>query len=132
MKTALRVSLSIATALLTVAAFGQELAPGKYSGEYASQTTQGFRVRISLDIKSVADGAIEGTGSRYTVTQLGYSGTTCTGEFPLTGTLKGDRVDIRAAKPFGPSGDCRFRVQGTVADNKIQGKIGQNDIELSR
>lgn len=118
--------------LLTSWAFAQELSPGKYSGSF-SPGAQGFSVSISLDIKSVENGTVAGTGERHTQHQGGKrSAQGCSGSFPLTGTVKGSAVDLRAAEKFGPAGDCSFRIVGTVSGNKIVGKIGQNEVELSK
>ena len=86
-----------------------------------------------LDIKSVDGGKFTGTGERHISTQVGTRiREGCIGGFPITGTVKGDAVDIRAAEKWGPAGDCQFRMRGTISGNKISGKIGPSDVELSK
>ena len=89
----------------------------------------------TLDIKSVANGVVEGRGERQAIRQDGkrVEGGGCIGSFPLAGTLKSDAIELRATEKFGASGDCGFRLVGTVTGNKIVGKIGGKlDIELTR
>ena len=121
--------------LLTSPAFAQELVPGKYSGS-ATGGLPGTQVSFTLDIKSVADGVVEGRGERQAIRQDGKrveGGGGCIGSFPLAGTVKGNAIDLRATEKFGASGDCLFRLVGTVSGNKIVGKVGGKlDIELTR
>jgi hypothetical protein len=96
------------------------------------QITQGA-IHITLDITSIENGAVQGRGERQGTDQSGIRFKMgCIGSFPLTGTAKGSTVDLRAAEKFGAAGDCQFRIRGTVQGNKIIGKIGQSDIELSK
>ena len=114
-------------------ASAQELAPGKYTGTYDVTQAQGAKVSLVLDIKSVDNGTITGTGERHGITRYGKrSSGGCTGAFPLAGTVKGDELDVRSAEKFGAGGDCQFRLRGKVSGNKILGKVGQNEVELSR
>lgn len=114
-------------------ASAQELAPGKYTGSYDITQAQGAKVSLVLDIKSIDNGTITGTGERYGINRYGHRGTGgCNGAFPLAGTVKGDEVDVRAAEKFGAGGDCQFRLRGKASGTKIVGKVGQNEVELSR
>ena len=121
--------------LVTPFASAQELSPGKYSGS-ATGALPGTQVSYTLDIKSVANGVVEGRGERQAIRQDGKrveGGGGCIGGFPLAGTVKGDAIELRATEKFGASGDCSFRLIGTVTGNKIVGKIGGKlDIELTR
>ena len=117
--------------LLTSLAFADELTPGKYSGRYPAGPST---ITITLDIKSVENGTVQGIGERQGTDQSGQRFQRgCIGSFPLKGTAKGDSIDLQAAEKFGGSGaECQFRIRGTVSGNKIVGKIGQNDIELTK
>ena len=55
--------------LLTSFASAQELTPGKYTASYSPTQPQGVQVSIVLDVKSVEDGKITGTGERHVVSQ---------------------------------------------------------------
>jgi hypothetical protein len=119
------------SAYLTTVAFpacAQE--PGKYTGSYINN--QGNTTSLALDITSVEGGKIEGTGLRQGYTQTGVPTLACSGEFPLTGTLKGTELDVRAAKKFGRAQDCSFRLRGTMSGKKIQGKVAGAEVELTR
>jgi hypothetical protein len=89
-------------------------------------------VTLTLAIISVENGAIKGKGQRYVTNQAGLRVEGCVGEFPLVGRLKGNEVFLRAAEKFGPAGDCVFGLRGTVSGNKIQGKTGEFEVELTR
>ena len=106
----------------------QELSVGKYSGSYVNQQF-GSTVAVTLEIQSVENGNIGGSGFLQVTTNDGYRGW-CTGGFALTGTLKGNALDVRSAEPFGRN--CRFRLVGTASGDKIQGKTAQHDIELKK
>ena len=112
-------------------AFADELTPGKYSGSFSSGRST---ISIVLDIKSVENGTVQGIGERHGTDQSGKRFQRgCIGSFPLKGTAKGDTIDLQSAEKFGGSGEeCQFRIRGTVSGNKILGKIGQNDVELTR
>ena len=119
--------------MLTSFAGAQELAPGKYSGSYNPAQVANALVSIVLDIRSVDEGTITGQGELHLTTQHGAKlREGCFGGFPLRGTVKGDAVSIWAAEKWGPAGECKFLMRGTVSGNKISGKIGQSTIELSR
>jgi len=114
------------TAVLVAAtALADEALVGKYSGSFTAQNS--VPVSITLDIKSADGGAIQGVGTR----NVPRPGAPCTGEFPFKGTVKGDRINVVAEK-YGPAGDCTFRFNGAVAGNKLVGKIGPVDLELSK
>ena len=116
--------------LLTSLAAAQEGPVGKYTGSFTSN--QAAQISIILDIKSVENGVVVGQGSRYGRTQHGVALQNCVGEFPLTGSLKGNELDVRAAEKSGQTKDCQFRLRGTVSGSKILGKMGPYEIELSR
>ena len=114
---------------VTAIASAEELEPGKYVGHY--QTTA-FNVTVTLDIDSVEKGAVKGKGQRHVSNQGGLRVGGCAGDFQLVGRLKGNELFVRAAEKFGPAGDCIFGLRGTVSGNKIRGKTGEFDIELTR
>jgi len=116
-------SLSFA---LSLSAIAQDSPIGKYTG---SHRPRAHGVGVTLDIKSVDSGRLQGEG------QLVYSGPvsgSCTGSFPLTGTFEGAQIVVRSAEKFGRAADCSFTLRGTLSGNKITGKIGQSDIELTK
>ena len=119
--------------LLTSFAAAQDLTPGKYTGSYNPAQFPNTLVSIVVDITSVENGVITGQGQRHVTSQVGTRlREGCIGGFPLKGTVKGDTIDISAAEKWGPAGDCLFRLRGTVSGNKILGKIGPSDVELSK
>ena len=111
--------------LIAASALAEDAVVGKYSGSYSAQSA--VPVALSLDIKSADNGVIQGVGIR----SVPRAGSSCNGEFAFKGTLKGDRINVVAEK-FGSSGDCTFRFNGTVSGNKLVGKVGQIDVELSK
>ena len=124
-------STSMLAALLAVSAFpaaAQEA--GKYTGSYINN--QGNTTALVLDITSLEGGKIEGTGQRQGFTQTGNPTQACSGEFPLTGSLKGTELEVRSAQKFGRAQDCSFRLRGTMSGNKIQGKVGGSEVELKK
>ena len=127
-----RMTLAGSLCLLAFAAHSQELSPGKYAGGYTGQTPD-VQYQVILDIKTVENGKVQGEGARFGTKNNIKIQRGCVGSFPLTGTVKGDSIDLRSAEKFGGSGDdCQFRIRGTVQGSKILGKIGQNEIELSK
>ena len=117
--------IGAAALLIASTTFADETVIGKYSGAFTAQNS--VPVAITLDIKSADNGAIQGVGTRH----VSRPGAPCTGEFPFKGTLKGDRINVVAEK-YGSSGDCTFRFTGAVAGNKLVGKVGPVDVELSK
>jgi hypothetical protein len=122
----MRTAIVFAASLFAYPALAQEGAAGKYSGSYTLPNL--VVIGLALDIGSIKDGVVEGQGER----MVSRGNQSCAGPFRLTGTLKGDQLDVRAAEKFGRGGDCTFRLQGTLSDNKIKGKVGPNDIELTK
>ena len=117
--------------LLASFASAQELAAGKYTGSYFPPQFQ--EVLIVLSIQSVDGGNVTGTGERHVTFQSGKQARAgCIGVFPLVGTVMGSAVDLRSGEKWGPAGDCRFRLRGAVSGDKIRGKLGENEIELSK
>ena len=123
------VYLAVAVALPCSA---QEMALGRYTATYTSAQTQAFQTTITLDIRSVESGNVRGIGTRYTLLQNGRPGRLCVGEFPISGTVKGDDVDIGSSQKFGGTEDCSFRLRGKFSGDKIEGKIGPIDVVLTR
>jgi hypothetical protein len=126
----MKLHLPFAGAALLAAtfAFAQDSSlPGKYSGNYTSGG--GTSVRIVLDIKSVENGAVKGTAERFSTTRRGGQ---CSGEYPVEGTLKDNTLSVRSLEQGGPSGDCAFRYTAAVQGGKLVGKLGQNDLELTK
>ncbi len=120
----------LAALLVAVASPASAQEAGKYTGSYINN--QGNNTSLVLDIKSVEGGKIEGTGQRQGFSQTGLPTQACSGEFPLTGTVNGAAVEVRSAQKFGRAQDCSFRLRGTMTGNKIQGKVGGSDVELTR
>lgn len=123
-------TLPFAGAALLVATFAlaQDASlVGKYSGNYTSGGGTG--VRIVLDIKSVDNGAVKGTAERISTTRRGGQ---CAGEYPVEGTLKDNTLTVRSVEQGGPSGDCVFRYTAAVQGGKLVGKLGNNELELTR
>jgi hypothetical protein len=125
------IACGVAVALLfSASTLAQEpVLSGKYSGGYTSN--RDTQIRLVLDIKSVENGVVKGTISRYSSANRAPQ---CSGEFPLEGTLKGNQLRIRTAEGSGNTGpdDCVLRLHATVEGNKLLGKVGPNEFELTR
>jgi hypothetical protein len=98
---------------------------GKWSGAF--QNNAGNTTSITLDIKSVNDGAVTGVGTYATSARRGG---TCRGDYPLEGTLKGAELDVRGKG--GPAADCNFRVRGTIEGGALKGRFNNTEVTLSK
>jgi len=122
--------LPFAGAALLFATFALAQEPalsGKYSGGYTSN--RDTQVRIVLDIKSIENGAVKGTITRYSSANRGAQ---CSGEYPLEGTLKDNQLRVRTAEGSGSTSDCVLRLNATVEGGKLVGKMGSNEIVLTK
>jgi hypothetical protein len=99
---------------------------GKYSGNHQIGTSD---VRVALDIKSVEAGTVKGTLERYVSTRRGGS---CDGEFPVQGTYKDNKLDVRTIEKVGKASDCIFRLRMNVQGNKLVGNMGKTELTLSK
>ena len=122
----MRSAILFAASLFACPVLAQDSAVGKYSGSYTLPSSG--VVALVLDIRSIKDGVVEGQGER----SMALGPQMCTGPFRLTGTLKGESIDVRAAEKFGSTKDCTFRLRGAVSGNKITGKVGPFDVELTK
>jgi|RhiMethySRZTD1v2_1073278.scaffolds.fasta_scaffold78661_2 hypothetical protein len=109
------VSLFIVFASLTHAE--ESSIVGRYTGTFAGASRQRAQVPIglTLTIHKATDGSIEATGEMYP-----FEGV-CKGPFPMIGTVKGNELRLRNAKPFGQTGDCNFSLRLTMDGSQLVG-----------
>ena len=82
---------------------------GRYVGTYGGDSGTGF----TLEIASVTNGVVSG------LVTLGGSG--CRGRYPVEGTFKAGRLQMRAPRKGGPASDCPLGFTLTVDGNKLTG-----------
>ena len=116
-------ALAVAT-LLSLPAIGiaQDSLVGKYSASYSSTGIRATLQSVSIDITSVENGAVKGTGYR--------SDSGCRGEYQLEGSVKGNNIRLRGKG--GPAGDCTFNINGTIDGNAIAAKWGPHDLLFTK
>jgi hypothetical protein len=67
--------------------------------------------------------------SVYVSTRRGGS---CDGEFPVQGTYKDNKLDVRTIEKVGKASDCIFRLRMNVQGNKLVGNMGKTELTLSK
>jgi hypothetical protein len=128
----MKLAVAFGTCFLVFAAssHAQENFVGKYSGNFNLQTRQRgiIPIGMSLEITSAADGKVQGKASRHADSRAGRG---CEGEYKVAGTYKGNKIEMRS-EPGGPAKDCIMRLQLVAEGNKLKGKMGASDVELSK
>ena len=124
MKTVIAISLvllSYSTSLLA-----QQTLVGKYSGNYIQKTGRGDESRgLTLEIASAENGKLKGTAVRV---EKG----SCSGKYEVEGTYQDNKIVVRSVGGGGAASDCGLRLQLVAEGNKLVGKFGPRDVELSR
>jgi hypothetical protein len=128
----MRIAAVAAASLFSLTAFGQEpvLETGTYSGTYQGAGSN-TRITITLNVQSVTDGLVKGTARRNTSNMRGAT-PACDGEYPVQGTFKDGQLAVRETAKGGKTGDCGIGVRAKLQGNKLVGKSGPNDVELSK
>ena len=122
----------IGTALCTISisAFAQDNnLIGKWSGSYLYLGNLGAssaptNVGVDLEITSVENNIVKGLAKQFT--------RVCGGEYPLAGKLDGNNLGMISAPNLGPTGDCRFGFRVVVDGNRMTGKMGNYDLQMSK
>ena len=115
------VFLSYSTSLLA-----QQTLVGKYAGNYIQKTVRGDETRgLTLEITGADDGKLKGTANSF---EKG----TCAGKYEVEGTYQDNKIVVRSVGGGGAASDCSLRLQLVAEGNKLVGKFGPRDVELSR
>lgn len=97
--------------------------PGRYVGNYFEGGSEA--IGMTLTITSVERGVVEGTAS------LGGQG--CSGDYPMRGSYRSSKLELRATRNGGPAGDCPLRLSLGVDGARLTGTTGSgNGVELSK
>ncbi len=125
--------LTVATGLgiLVCAAslHAQETLVGKYSGTFNLTTRTGAHgIAITMEITNAANGKLQGKANRHSA---GRAGTGCAGEYKLEGTYQDNKLEI-TSEAGGPAKDCILHFHLVAEGNKLRGKMGDLDTELSK
>lgn len=107
--------------LFAATGYAQESLLGKYSG--SSTVADGGRSLTRgavLTITSVENGVVK---ANYTVASR-----RCSGEIPMEGTLREDKLHLASVAQGGRAGDCSRTLNLIVKDNTLVGR----DIQLSK
>lgn len=99
----------------------QQALVGTYSGSYSAKNKP---VGVTLQITSAENGALKATARR-------MAGA-CAGQYELEGTYRDDKLQLRSTEKSGRAGDCDLRFQLTAEGDKLVGKLGQLDVQLSK
>ena len=100
---------------------------GKWIGSYlytGSARSTAANVGIEVEITSVEGNVVKGVAQQYA--------RICGGEYPLTGKLDGNNLGMISAPNLGPTGDCRFGFRAVVDGNRMTGKVGNYDFQMSK
>jgi hypothetical protein len=103
---------------------------GKYSGSWTGE--QGQRLAAVLDIRTVEGNKVTGVLERFSNPGRQTGWRPCDGEYPVSGTLRGNELNLITTEPGGRAGDCRARIRAAVQGDKLVGTIGRSHVELSK
>lgn len=120
------IAIGAVVCVFSMPAFAQENLLGKWGGsyEYASATGR-ININVDLNITSVEGNVVKAVARD-------YSRGGCGGEHQLSGKLNGNSLGMIADKPGGAMGDCKWGFRANVEGNKMNGKIGPNDLVLNK
>lgn len=108
--------------------FAQQTLLGAYSGTFAAPSFSGgtlVHVGLTLELTSLEDGTVKGKAVR-----MGTS--SCAGEYPVQGTVKGNELELRSTARSGRASDCRTGFKLTVEGNKLTGTMNGMIAQLSK
>jgi len=126
----LTVVAGLVFSIFTGSLFAQESLVGKYSGGFMTRVTQGDQlVTLVLEITSVEGGKVKAKALRGAVGNFG-PGVACAGEYQMEGTYENNKLVIKSVA--GPGGDCRLGFVLVAEGNKLKGRFGKRDVELSK
>ena len=109
----------------------QQALVGSYSGSFTKQGRAGnLQGGVTLQITSAENGALKATAIRGSAGLRGTDG--CAGQYELAGTYQGDKLQLKSTAKGGGAGDCGLSFQLTADGNKLVGKMGQLDVQLSK
>ena len=95
--------------MLSGPVFAQQTLLGKYSGSFMQTASRGdINIGITLEILSVDGDIVTGKAIR---SQGGAGRSSCHGEYPVEGKVKGDALSLRATKKGRPCRRLRFVAQ---------------------
>ena len=104
--------------------YAQDSLIGKYSETYTRNTNKGEqRYGLELNIESSENGVVKGTAIR--------NGRDCRGAFPVEGTFKDNRLELKSGKVSGAE-DCTANLRLAAEGNKLKGTMGNAAVELSK
>jgi hypothetical protein len=105
----------------------QQALVGTYNGTFTAKirsSSAEIQVGLKLEITSAENGALKGT-------LINYGTAGCGGQYKLEGTYQDDKLQLTSDKG-GRAGDCTLQFQLTAEGNKLVGKMGPNDVTLSK
>lgn len=107
----------------------QQTLLGKYSGNFMHKSNRGEQpVGLTLDITSLEDGKVKAMAVR----SAGATKGSCAGTYEMQGTYKGGQADLRSVKNRGGAANCRMHLRLVADGNKLKGKWGERDVQLSK
>ena len=125
----LAVAIGIVLGICAAPVCAQQTLLGKYNGSFMHKSNKGEQpVGLTLDITSVADGKVKAMAVR----SAGATKGSCAGTYEMQGTYKGEQADLRSVKKSGAKADCRMHLLLVADGNKLKGKWGKRDVQLSK
>ena len=114
--------------VLAFSAYAQESLVGIYNGSFNWQTqSRGvMALPISVKITSAADGKLQATASRGHNNKAGQG---CAGEYKLSGTYEGNKLDLRSDSA---PADCDMHLQLVAEGRKLKGTMGKSEVEMAK
>jgi hypothetical protein len=112
--------------VLAVSGYAQESLVGIYNGSFNWQTqSRGvMALPISVKITSAADGKLQATAIRGHNNRAGQG---CAGEYKLSGTYEGSKLDLRSDSA---PADCAMHLQLVAEGRKLKGMMGKSEVEM--
>lgn len=118
---------AVLTVLFSCPVLAQQALLGKYSGTFSTVSRVGgnkLHVGLTLELTSLEDGIAKGKAVRM--------GQTCSGEYPVEGTVKGSALVLRSTGKGGPTGDCGMVLRLAAEGNKLVGTMNKLEAQLSK
>ena len=110
MKTSVAAGVSLFLIFASLTHAEESSIVGRYTGsvEFVGTQRQNVPVGLTLVIHKASDGKIEASG------QMEPLVGTCKGEFPMVGTVDGNELRLRNAKPFGQTRECNLALKESL------------------
>ena len=123
----LTVAITMAVGMMAPALVSaEESIIGKYTGDFIMSTSRGpIRTGLGLVLDRAEGGVVKGTA-----TIFDWS---CAGDYPMEGTFREGKMQLRSTAKGGRAGDCSLRLNLAVDGGRLTGTTGSGQpVQLSK